>query len=143
LDLGLHAERTGRRIDADLVLLQAAALATGPRSASAALPAWLQDAIDALRLSPLVAGGVPSLAKLCGRSPVHLRRVIRAHLGCTPTALITRLRLERAAKLLLHRGASVAEAAQAVGLPNPGHFHALFKEHFGVSPARFRRTAGG
>ncbi len=134
-----RAMRTRRRADADSVLLCLLAVAAeDPPPRSAPAPVWLEEAIAALRYSPLLQGGVAALVHLCGRSTTHVERTVRQHFGSTPIKIVTQLRMERAAKLIRHRGMAIRDAAREVGMPNMGNFSARFKAHFGMTPSAFR-----
>lgn len=77
-------------------------LHSGSMSIAGQRPAWLQDtitaAISALR-DP--AFSVHDLVRLAGCSHAHLCRTIRKTDGCTPSGLIRRLRVARAAHMLM------------------------------------------
>jgi AraC-like DNA-binding protein len=76
-------------------------------------------------------------------SPWHLHREFRAAFGETPHAYQTRLRIDRATRLLTVTGRSVTEVCFEVGFTSLGSFSTLFKRHTGWSPAAFRRRARG
>jgi two-component system response regulator YesN len=52
---------------------------------------------------------------------------------------LTDLRMDRAMTLLAVEMARTAEAAEAVGIPDPSYFSYAFKKHFGVSPSQARK----
>jgi AraC-like DNA-binding protein len=79
------------------------------------------------------------LAKRCGCSRRHLNRILRACLGCSFGALRRELRLEKAAALLLSPGTKVMRVALDCGFSHSGQFSAKFKNHFGTTPAAWRR----
>jgi AraC family cel operon transcriptional repressor len=106
------------------------------------MPEWLAEALRRIRLNPVLREGVPALVALSGRSSVHLERCVRRYLGCTPTVLVNRYRVEYAVKLLRHRRMTAGAVAAAVGLANLGHFYKVFRAHMGVPPGRFRTHAG-
>lgn len=70
----------------------------------------------------------------------YLSRLFKAHTGLAPLEYLSRLRLERAASLLLRSDAPVAEIALQVGCDNPNYFARRFKAHFGQSAREYRRT---
>jgi len=57
----------------------------------------------------------------------------------TPAALITRLRLERAASLLTSTDHPVTEISRMVGFRTRNGFGKAFIKCFGVSPSEYRR----
>ena len=82
-----------------------------------------------------------ALAAHAGLDKFHLVRAFRAEVGLPPHAYVTHLRVARAATLLEH-GASVAEAAQAVGLYDESQLHRHFRRILRITPGRFARALG-
>jgi len=76
-------------------------------------------------------------------SPWHLLRSFRAAFGETPHEYLTRVRVERAARLLVLTGRSVTDVCFEVGFTSLGSFSTLFKRRTGWSPAAYRRRARG
>lgn len=82
--------------------------------------------------------GVEGLARRLAHSRGHLHRRLRELLDESPSDLIRRMRLERAAQLLGARAGSIAEVAYAVGFKSVAHFSNRFKDQFGVRPSAYR-----
>jgi DNA-binding response OmpR family regulator len=80
---------------------------------------------------------VEALAQKTGLSRGHLHRRLRTALDETPTALIRRLRLERAAQLLSGRAGSVSEIAYGVGFKSVSHFSRCFRAQYGVPASSY------
>ncbi len=83
-----------------------------------------------------------SLAALGARarlSRFHLRRLFSAVAGETPKQFTARLRLERAAALLLASSLSVLGVAFACGFRNHEAFTRIFRARFGMTPTIYRR----
>jgi len=55
---------------------------------------------------------------------------------------LNRLRLRRAVKLLSGPETKIAAAAAEFGFESLSHFHRLFKRHYGLTPAQYRRSKG-
>jgi DNA-binding response OmpR family regulator len=68
----------------------------------------------------------------------HLFRRTRELVGETPSDLIRRARLARAATLLVEGAGTVAEVAYGVGFQSVSHFSQAFREVYGVSPSSYR-----
>jgi transcriptional regulator GlxA family with amidase domain len=87
------------------------------------------------------------IARGVGTSPRSLTRHCRRALGESPAALVRRLRLERACRLLEETRAPLKSVARAVGLGDASTLYRLFSRQFRVSPAvyrqRFARTERG
>jgi AraC-like DNA-binding protein len=77
------------------------------------------------------------LAEVAGLSRFHLPRAFRRETGMTPHAYLIDCRV-RAARRLLARGETVAEAALACGFSDQSHLTRIFKAHAGLTPARYR-----
>jgi transcriptional regulator GlxA family with amidase domain len=57
---------------------------------------------------------------------------------------LTRVRMERAADLLVDRGLTVREVARRVGYRQPAQFAKAFRRHLGLAPSDYRlRSAAG
>ncbi|RME94239.1 MAG: AraC family transcriptional regulator [Verrucomicrobia bacterium] len=82
---------------------------------------------------------IEALAEACHVTPAYLARLFRRYADETPFQYLTRLKMDHAAELLLHRRRTVKEVAAEVGFDDPYHFSRVFKRVHGVSPAHFRR----
>lgn len=82
------------------------------------------------------------LAALTSLSRSHFCTAFREATGRTPHACLTRLRLERARRLLSKPGLGVTEVALMVGYQTPSAFAAAFRRHVGVTPSDYRRGLG-
>lgn len=71
-------------------------------------------------------------------TPSHVQRVFARAFGESPDQLSRRLRMERAAALLIESDRSVAEVAEAAGFASHEGFTRAFRAHFGRSPRAFR-----
>ncbi len=73
-------------------------------------------------------------------SPYHYHRLFRATFGETPHEFVTRLRIDRAKRLLLREGLPVTEVCYAVGFESPGSFSSRFRSIVGHAPSEYQRT---
>lgn len=105
-------------------------------------PPWLADACRSFRRD-LVAlqAGVPRLVALSGVSPSHLARTLKAATGQTPTEYVTRLRLARAATLLVTTALPITEIAADCGFGQLSYFYRRFGICYGTSPHVYRQKA--
>jgi AraC family L-rhamnose operon transcriptional activator RhaR len=81
---------------------------------------------------------VERLAAAAGLSPGRLARLFTRRMGVPPMAYLGRLRAERAAALLIETELPVAAIGRRVGWPDPNYASRRFRQHFGLSPARYR-----
>jgi AraC family transcriptional regulator len=80
-----------------------------------------------------------ALANRAGMSAFHLHRIFTASVGETPKQLTLRLRLGRAAVLLLSGGETVLEVALACGFRSHEVFCRAFRRRFGITPSAYRK----
>lgn len=82
------------------------------------------------------------LARVAGLSPGHFSRTFSATIGESPHAYVERLRLERAAFLLVVREATVLEVALDTGFRSHETFTRAFTRRFATPPSRWRLAGG-
>ena len=63
--------------------------------------------------------------------------------GMTIYEYLKRVRMQKAIELLLESEAPVLEIAKSVGYHSDGHFHQIFREVYGTTPAKLRRAMQG
>jgi DNA-binding response OmpR family regulator/anti-sigma regulatory factor (Ser/Thr protein kinase) len=81
---------------------------------------------------------VERLATIVGQSRGNLHRKLRELTNESPSDLLRRIRLERAAALLDSGAGSVSEIAYAVGFKSVAHFSNAFFDLHGVRPSAWR-----
>lgn len=102
-------------------------------------PGWLAVARELLDDRCGEAVRVAELAQAVGVHPVHLARVFRQHVGCTPGDYLRRRRLERAAVLLRETRRPLSDIALHCGFGDQSHFANAFRRHSGVTAREYRR----
>ena len=80
-----------------------------------------------------------TLASIAHFSTFHFHRIFSGLVGETPHAFITRVRLERAATLLVQRpDTSISEIGASCGFGSPSSFTRAFRDTYSVSPSAWR-----
>ena len=102
--------------------------------------AMIGDALCYLEAHYTEEIGVGELAARYGYHPNYFIKRFKAAVGCTPGALLTRFRLDRAHTLLAHSEGSVGEIAVEVGFSDPLYFSRAFRARYGLSPTAYRRS---
>ncbi len=74
-----------------------------------------------------------------GMSKFHFLRVFRSFYGITPYQYLSAVRMEKAADLLQHTNASIAEIADGLGFEYPNSFIKAFRKTYKVAPLQYRR----
>jgi AraC family cel operon transcriptional repressor len=111
------------------------------RAIGSDLPDWLREALPMAADPAHLSEGLPGLMRICGRSPEHVARSFRRHLGMTPTEWLNAARIHQARRLLETTRMPVIEVAFEAGFDNLSYFHKLFKRQTGESPLRYRKRA--
>lgn len=125
-------------------LLNLAFALRGPEEESKHLPQWLSEAAEQVEREKLFreeAGG-KSLARIARRSPAHVAREVRRHLGKTPTDWVNEMRMRHAAQLLAGTRREILDICGDFGFENVGHFYALFRAQYAMTPLAYRRSSG-
>lgn len=125
------------------------------------LTAWLTDmmqrlfdAIESRRSAPepmIVSSALQYMADHCGKSigrddvarfvhlsPSHFSRVFKAVTGRGYSETLARLRVDRAAELLLHTDKALSEIAQECGFPDQSYFTKVFRKYRDAPPRQYR-----
>lgn len=84
---------------------------------------------------------VPRLASTAGLSRFHLVRLFSRMTGETLEQFLRRMRLERAAFMLIHTTDSVLEISIDSGYQSPEAFARSFRKAFGFIPTEFRKSS--
>lgn len=78
------------------------------------------------------------LSREVGLNEFKLRRGFKEYFGITVYDFITRLRMEKAKKLLMDEQLSISEVTQLVGFSHQNNFSIAFKKYFGVPPSELK-----
>ncbi|MBQ8432369.1 MAG: helix-turn-helix domain-containing protein [Clostridia bacterium] len=83
------------------------------------------------------------LGTLTGYVPLHVLRIFKAETGETPHDYLCNLRMTYARNLLLNTDGTISEVASKCGFQSSSHFQTLFKQKFGITPGKYRKSAEG
>jgi len=84
--------------------------------------------------------GTSELAALLSYSPGHFAYAFKLSVGMSPTAFVTKRRVERAKRLMLSTGRTLSDIALDCGFADQPHLTHWFRRIVGVSPGLWRRT---
>jgi AraC family transcriptional regulator len=122
-----------------LVLELVAALVRAPRLVGPRrVPHWLAHAQEVVQARYLAPPSVGEIAGQVGVHPATLARAWREQFGCSIGERIRQLRVEHAATLLRTSTEPLSIIAAAAGFYDQSHLTNLFRQHFGVTPGRYR-----
>ena len=103
-------------------------------------PVWLQDACIAAQAPDVFRAGSAGFVAQTGKAHAHVSRMMRKHLGQTPSHFINELRMDHAARALVTDSEPLSVIASDCGIPNLSHFHKLFRARFGMTPLKYRQS---
>lgn len=118
-----------------------AATGAPPETRQRQPPAWMHHAYQAVMDCAGEAGlSIGDVAQAAGVHPVHLARVFRDALGCSPGELLRWRRIEHACTLLRQPGRSMSDIALEAGFADQSHMTHAFRQRFGMPPGAWRRA---
>lgn len=79
-----------------------------------------------------------TLADMAGITPSYLGQIFSKKLGISCVEYLNRVRMEKAAELLLDTNLTVQQISEKVGILNTNYFYTLFKKEYGLTPSRYR-----
>ncbi len=130
----LYAETAAAFLSTHVLTLGRGARVPGPEHA--AVRAGVAIMRDRLA-EPLTLATIAAEVHL---SVYHFVRVFREATGETPHRYLTRLRIERARRLLSGSSLSVEQIAARCGFATPGALSSAFLRHTGVRPSAYRKN---
>lgn len=98
----------------------------------------LEQAREILRQRYAVPPTQRDLSREVGLNEFKLRRGFKEYFGITVYDFITRLRMEKAKKLLLQEQMSISEVTAQVGFSHQNNFSIAFKKYFGLPPSELK-----
>jgi DNA-binding response OmpR family regulator len=102
---------------------------------------FLQKAVDIIsKHISNTSFGVEVLADNLSVSRSLLLKKTEALFGESPSDLIRRIRLNKAAGLIERNYGNISEIAIEVGFSNPSYFAECFKKQFGVIPSQYKKN---
>lgn len=99
----------------------------------------IRQAIDLMHAHMEEDWSLAKFARLLRMNPSYLVRLFRAETGASPMKMLSRIRAERAATLLLSHDARVGDVGLAVGWAEPKQFATCFRRYFGLSASAYRQ----
>ncbi len=109
-------------------------------SKEAFIPEHLGYAVKTFSTQENIFKSLDFFVSLSGYSYPHLYRLMKKYYSKTPHEFILNLKLEHAYKKLCYSDMALEEVAEAIGYKSLSHFHVIFKERYGISPATLRNS---
>lgn len=103
------------------------------------LPPVIRRVIDHLSFLTNLRAGMPNLVKSLNYSRHYLCRVFKKYTNQTLSEYIKNLRLQNAAIYLKSTNLTLTEITQQIGIESLSYFNKIFKQKYGVTPAKYRQ----
>jgi AraC family transcriptional regulator len=105
-------------------------------------PVWLKQAHELINDRCDENVTVTEIADAVGIHPLHLARTFRKFFDCSPGEYLRKCRIELASNLLINSKKPLVEIALSSGFGDQSQFTRSFKQHTGITPAKFREVRG-
>lgn len=102
------------------------------------MPEWLVLTLKEMEKTQNIKEGIPAMIEISNYSRSRLSRLIKKYLGISLHEYISGLRLVTAHKDIVLTDKSLEEIGESVGYSSFSHFQKIFKEKYGITPARLR-----
>lgn len=99
---------------------------------------WLKQSIDYIDLHASNGISVQQVADNIGIHRAYFSIEFKKHVGVSPMAYMTKVRMDKATLLLLETNTSVTEIAYSLGYLNLFSFTRAFKRYFTIAPTEYR-----
>lgn len=110
-----------------------------PKGPEAFCPKAVSRAMDYLHAFACEHIGLEDVSEASGVGMFHLIRLFKRHLGLTPHAYLTQLRIAKSRELLI-QGVPLAQIALDLGFADQAHFTKRFKQLTGTTPAFYAKS---
>lgn len=122
-----------------LLMLESLSLARESRPSASVLPAALKRALDIMRDGYWKKLSIANISREAGLSETRLFLMFRQHLGCTPHAYLSDLRLMTAERLLAETALPIVEIALRSGYRDQSALTRQMQRRRGMTPVAHRR----
>lgn len=103
------------------------------------MPKWLSFALKEMSKPENIKEGIPAMIRISNYSRSRLSNLINKYMEISLHEFILNLRLETACKELILTSKDIEEIGESVGYSSFSHFQKVFKEKYGITPAKLRR----
>jgi AraC-like DNA-binding protein len=124
-----------------LLLELLASLGRTPDDGGPRQPHWLREALKIIAADDGAPVSLRILSEACGVHSSHFARVFRRCTGSSVGSYVRNRQLARACNQIVETDKPLAQIALESGFSHQSHFTAQFRQRYGCTPARYRRSA--
>jgi AraC-like DNA-binding protein/mannose-6-phosphate isomerase-like protein (cupin superfamily) len=138
------ASKVGRYVFAQFQILAAmnCLKSVTSREFSPGMPDWLCGTVEWIDQQRDHPPHLKDIVRHSCRCQEHFTRLFSYYVGVSPTKYIGRMRIDRAAELLVTTNYSVQQICYELGFENQSYFYRLFRSYKNKSPLAYRRENG-
>lgn len=103
------------------------------------MPSVLKDFVRQLNNPLITTEQIKAAQAEMPYSYPQLTRLFKKYMHCTITQYVNKTKLQYAKELLVNTDMSLTEITNELNFESTSHFHSLFKKHFNITPAEYRR----
>ncbi|MBC8060839.1 MAG: helix-turn-helix transcriptional regulator [Clostridiaceae bacterium] len=103
---------------------------------------YIDDVLEFINNNYMKNISLSSVAEYVHVHPVHLGRILRRELGENFSAIVLRVRMEAAKKLMLDTRKKNCEVATSVGISDAQYFSQVFKKYTGMTTTEYKDSIG-
>lgn len=104
------------------------------------LPPWLSQIVDRFQSLEHIRGGLPMILSGIPYNEIYINRVFKKYYGQSISSYLTELRLGYAEIALLTTNETVESIIKEYGFSSQTFFFKRFKEKYGVTPDKYRKS---
>ena len=102
---------------------------------------YVEKAIHCMRSDYMTAITVSEIVARLNLDRCYFSTLFKEQTGVSPMQYLIRLRMEKAAELMIDHGERASTAGASVGYPDLYHFSKAFKAYYGLSPRDYVKKA--
>lgn len=112
----------------------------GQRLSEDSIPPVLKPLIVQLNNPLITSEQIKAAQQELPYSYPQLTRIFKKYMRCTITQYVNRAKLQYAKELLAYTDMSLMEITNELNFESTSHFHNIFKKHYNMTPAEYRRS---
>lgn len=100
---------------------------------------WIEKGFQEIQEPSNFRRGVRGFVDICNRSGEHVEREVKRLTGHTITDVVNQARMAWASYMLIYSDMEIIDLAEACGFASQSRFYKVFRDHFGIAPAKYRK----
>jgi len=103
------------------------------------IPKKVKEIVDAIHFSDESSKTLTEIISKSNYSYIHASRMFKTHMNTTLKKYYMKVKMNAATRLLEDPSLSIIQVAEKLGYNSLSYFNILFKDHFNISPSKYRK----